>query len=280
MHAYRPGQGAARSRVLYLFRSPPLSQIGRKPLDAEVREALEHTHPDLTFDWVGLLREPMPPPRPDPRERSGRQRPAARSAGRPSSGPSGSPSGSKDRRDAAPAPAPAAMSVVIEDDTTLGRVVGGAEAARLRARFAELNQRISRRARTPEDRDRLLEAAGRQNPDDWGDEAAIRANLAGVDARWDAITAELPRRRRGRRGGKSREDGNGGAPDPDQDRAADVIIGERDGHDDHATTDLHDQPLAPLAVADVAGSSGNGDDERPAGPAADDDPETDLRQPG
>jgi hypothetical protein len=266
MHAYRPGQGTARSRVLYMFRSPALVQIGRKPLDAEVREALEHTHPDLTFDWIGLLREPMPPPRPDPRERAGRQRPQGRRE--------------KPSRDQASQPPPVAMAVVIEDDSTLGRVVGGAEAARLRAKYAELNQRISRRARTPEERDRLLEASARVNPDDWSDEAAIRANLTDVETRWEAITGELPRRRRGRRGGKSRES--------DQVASGDVIIGEhdnpiQDAQDDDeqdSHTDQSDSSTALAAVASARGDGGDGDDQRPAGPTeagSDDAPETDVR---
>ena len=57
MHAYRNAQGNQRGRVLYLFRSPAGLKLGRQPLDNEVREALEHTHPDLTFDWNALGRE-------------------------------------------------------------------------------------------------------------------------------------------------------------------------------------------------------------------------------
>ena len=60
MHSYRPGQGqsAGRTRLLYLFRTPSNRKVGRALLDPEVMEALEHTHPDLTFDWSGLPRLP------------------------------------------------------------------------------------------------------------------------------------------------------------------------------------------------------------------------------
>jgi hypothetical protein len=266
MHGYRAGQNAARARVLYMFRSPPNLQIGRKSMDAEVREALEHTHPDLTFDWEGLLREPMPPPRPDPRERGPRQRSQGRKE--------------KPGRDNAPAAPPA--QVVIDDQTLLGRTVGGAEAARLRARHTELSHRIARRARTPEERDRLGEAAQRLNPDSWSDETAIRAGILDIDARFDALAAELPRRRRGRRGGKAREDA------PGQEAAGDVIIEQRDEE-----ADQREFPDAPLAVdvPDVpSGSDPGGDPERAASAAPDaatdtakdssadagTDPETDL----
>jgi hypothetical protein len=257
MHGYRPGHGAARARVLYLFRSPPNLQIGRKSLDAEVREALEHTHPDLTFDWVGLLREPMPPARPDPRERGPRQRAQARKE--------------RDRspRDTGSAKPRSAPEVVFDDESLLGRTLGGAEAARLRGRYAELNNRIVRRARTPEDRDRLLEAAVGLNPDSWTDEAAIRGSIVGIDARFEAVAGELPRRRRGRRGGRSREEG-----DPDQPAPGSVIIGRNESHEDHAEAAQDD------ALADRATTVDSGDAERPAAPTADGgsgDPETDVR---
>ena len=266
MHGYRAGQGAARARVLYLFRSPPNVQIGRKSMDAEVREALEHTHPDLTFDWEGLLREPMPPPRTDPRERGPRQRSQA-SQGRKE----------KPARETVP-PAPPAP-VVIDDETLLGRTLGGAEAARLRGRHAELSHRIARRARTPEERERLSEAAQPLNPDSWADEAAIRAGIVDMEARCDALAAELPRRRRGRRGGKARDDA------PDREASGDVIIVQRDELDED-TTESPDAALAG-AGADAASGAGAGlDNERAAGPApesAEDTPadagppETDVR---
>jgi hypothetical protein len=261
MHGYRAGQGVARARVLYLFRSPPNVQIGRKSMDAEVREALEHTHPDLTFDWEGLLREPMPPPRPDPRERGPRQRSQGRKE--------------KPARETAAVAPPAA--VVIDDQTLLGRTVGGAEAARLRARYAELSHRIARRSRTPEERERLGEAAQRLNPDSWTDEAAIRAGIADIDARYDALAAELPRRRRGRRGGKTRDDAGapdgGGAEAPDHEAAGDVIIGQRD----EALTET-DAPPGDAARAgdddDRAAAAAAAEADAPADTGS--DPETDL----
>ena len=57
VHAYVPPWRRwrpQRPRLLYLFRSPANLRVGRTPLDAEVMEALEHTHPDLSFDWAAL----------------------------------------------------------------------------------------------------------------------------------------------------------------------------------------------------------------------------------
>src|SRR5580693_2049648 len=93
MHAYRPGQGPQRARVLYLFRTPAHVKIGRRALEPEVMEALEHTHPDLSFDWTNLPSErPIEPSDPRERERDQRRsRPHPRGAEAPASRPAPAP---------------------------------------------------------------------------------------------------------------------------------------------------------------------------------------------
>ena len=108
MHAYRPPSGPQRVRVLYLFRTPAHLKVGRQPLDEEVIEALEHTHPDISFDWTALRKEPAEvrterPERVERWERNARHR-ERRGADRPQ------------------APRPPAEPAVIEDTTILGRV--------------------------------------------------------------------------------------------------------------------------------------------------------------
>jgi hypothetical protein len=186
LHAYRGKQGPPRTRVLYLFRSPSHAKVGRRPLEAEVMEALEHTHPDLTFDWSALPREAVDPSKFDRRDREDR---------------SSYRSGRASVRPAVPAvPVP----VIIEDDSALGKLLGAQEALRLRSRYGELVQRITRRARTPEERDRLMERAARLNPDDWPDETLSRSAARTFDDDCESVAAELPQRRRGRRGGRQR----------------------------------------------------------------------------
>jgi hypothetical protein len=187
MHGYRPVQGPPKSRVLYLFRSPSHIKIGREALDEEAREALEHTHPDLSFDWIALGRE-----RDAMRAHQMRDRDADRERHRPSPGRSQQP-GERPRQP---------VKVVIEDHSTLGKTVGAERAATLRTQYAELVQRIQRRSRTPEERDRLLDSAHRLNPDDWIDAAAIPGLSASFEADRQAMLAEIPGRRRGRRGGR------------------------------------------------------------------------------
>jgi hypothetical protein len=230
MHAYRPTQGPQRTRVLYLFRSPSQIKVGRRPLDTEVVEALEHTHPDLSFDWTALVREGVTE-RPEARGRGDRD--ARRGQQRPRVGPK--------------------PPIAIDDQSILGRVVGGAEAARLRRTYSELLERISRRSRTPEDRDRLTERAQRLNPDEWPDEGAARAGLSTLAADWEALGAELPQRRRGRRGGRGRTGESGSGPSA-ADPSGIMAEGEEiDGDSNH--------DVAGAALPDSAPDDG-GDDGR------------------
>jgi hypothetical protein len=229
MHAYRPTTGAQHGRVLYLFRSPTNVHLGRRALDAEVMEALEHTHPDLNFDWTTLLRDPAL--RSSVPEESSRP-PMRRQQPRPAT------------------PPPAPMPVIVEDHTTLGRAFGVERAAALRAQYADLLQRIARRARTPEDRDRLTEQATRLNPEGWADEAAALAGAATAETEWQVIAAELPRRRRGRRGGRHAHDNraraasggpaaaaDSGVSSPDVAEASGIMIDS--GEEDDAGAEFH-----------------------------------------
>jgi len=251
MHAYRPASGPQRVRVLYVFRTPAHLKVGRQALDEEVIEALEHTHPDISFDWTALRKEPAEvrterPERVERWERNARHR-ERRGSDRP------------------PVPRAPAAPPVIEDTTILGTVLGASEAARLRQRYQEIGQRIARRARTPEDRDRLNTSLQRLNPDDWSDEASVRAGVSTLAADWDAITAELPGRRRGRRGGRGRSDGPSQAPGASSDPSGIMNEeGDADAHDEaRETSDSRRHADEPRND----GPDGTGPDEG-AGPAA------------
>src|SRR6187397_3529582 len=128
MHAGRPGSGISRPRVLYLFRSPGNLRVGRRALDGEVREALEHTHPDLSFDWISLERETVVTRQEPPAARQQRQ------AKPRSQGAQGQPP---------PQPPPSPVPPPAEDFSLLGRTLGAQTAARIRARFSEISQRIA-----------------------------------------------------------------------------------------------------------------------------------------
>jgi hypothetical protein len=272
MHSFRPGAGQAngRTRLLYMFRTPSNRKVGRNLLDPEVMEALEHTHPDLTFDWISLLRTPaLTAPDPD-RERSDRDRERDRDRGRQRRDERRErQSDARKERDTAPA-AQAASAVILEDDSVLGRTVGAAEAARLRAAFSELTQRIVRRSRTPEERDRLSERAARLNPDEWADETAIKDGASQFGAELEAIRQELPRRRRGRRGGRSRD--REGAPSTSGGSSTGPE-GESSAQYDGETLDAADgEPSEILrgGPSDIIDDENEHQTEREASPGADD----------
>jgi hypothetical protein len=248
MHQYRPAQGPQRTRVLYLFRSPAHVKIGRQPLDEEIREALEHTHPDVSFDWTTLSRESSVVRSEEPRERE---------------------RGPRAARPPRPVSPPPAAPAIAEDRSLLGRVAGAERAAKLRAAYLDLLQRIGRRSRTPEERDRLTERMQRLNPDEWPDEAAARAQLDTVQAEWAAIAAELPARRRGRRGGRHRDRAESTAdvtPEADADRAeAGIMTVEVQGEleTDQGTTGPGDQGTRGMDALrpDRAAADGRSDDD-------------------
>jgi hypothetical protein len=243
MHVYHPaGGGPQRPRVLYVFRSPANLKVGRTALDAEVMEALEHTHPDLSFDWASLTRDSAATRVDHTAERPVR-RPAPRGE-RP------------DRR-----PPPPAAPLATPDGSVLGRALGAAEAARLRQRYSALLQRIARRARTPDERARLIDRAARLNPDEWPDEATVRAQAPGVEAGWNAIHVELPSRRRGRRGG--RRDGQ---------PASGIMTGEPPGTGEAADDD-DETTLGGGAGGGLGRAVGTAGAAGEAGPAADSGPE-------
>jgi hypothetical protein len=257
VHGYRSAPGAGgETRVLYLFRSPAHVKVGRRAFDEEAREALEHTHPDLTFDWTALGREPFPHHFED-RDRSG-------------------PNGRRGSGTRAQVPRPVRTP---EDQTPLGRVLGASEAARLRGRYSDLLRRIERRAPTPEDRDRLTGRVQRLNPDDWTDEAAVRSGVQTIEATWDAVRRELPSRRRGRRSGdrqppQATQERHGAAAlagdEPEAGRPSAIIdpgTGEADAREDDREGARADR-----------GASAVGDGD-PVGPGTDDDPAGD-RFPG
>jgi hypothetical protein len=121
------------------------------------------------------------------------------------------------------------VPVVLDDQSMLGRALGAERAAQLRVQYGDLLQRIARRSRTPEDRDRLTQRAQRLNPDDWPDETEIRAHVDSIQAEWEALSAELPSRRRGRRGGRRRDRPEEDAPDGAASSAAADEVSDEDG---------------------------------------------------
>ena len=256
-HTFRRG-GKPQLRVLYWFRTPPDVTVGRLALDPVAIRAIEENNPDLKFDWDKILKLKPPPPPPDydrdgrARRRRGRAAPAPPA---PDSIAAPAPVVSIDStadasgpESAVEAPAPALMAW---DDPDPGHepveatqsgpthvVLGLTDEqglARLRARHAEIQARISERVREPARLEDLRAQAALLDPDAWRTVDEARERLASLDEATRAIRKVLGRRRRTRRGGARRgrrREGHGG----------EVSVAH---HSDRADAPTHSSPTEP-----------------------------------
>ena len=236
-HTFRRG-GQPQLRVLYWFRTPPDVRVGRLALDPPAIRAIEESNPDLKFEWNKILKVKLPPPPPDygPDGRDGRRgrrrgsdsdaaRGRAASSAPAATGPvaadaSAPPVESDAERDSpelasvTPEPAVGWRQADAGDDpvdpTESGRahvVLGLTDEqglARLRARHAELQARISERVRDAAKLEDLRAQAALLDPDAWRTVDEARDRLASLDEATAAIRKALGRRRRARRGGAQR----------------------------------------------------------------------------
>jgi hypothetical protein len=246
VHAVRR-QGRSRQRVLYWFRTPPDVKVGRPALDEEAIRWIEEHNPDIEFNWQKIL-EAKPEPAPvEARNRRSRRdgrdrpkRPPEKTPGVPeiTSGegaleqpealeemdameePStGEEQGTVDVPEEELVEAieqlthPDAEEKIEAPLTAVEQVIGREQLIRLRARFAELQARITERGGDAERVAALRLAAEPLNPDTWVTEEEARAGLEKFEPKIrDLRTALGLRRRRRSRRGRGRRGGGGPAP--------------------------------------------------------------------
>ena len=222
LHTFR-SRGGARPRILYWFRTAPNVKVGRLPLDEKAIRAVEESNPDLSFDWSKMLKvRPAAKPREIPGgKRVPKRRRRAAEGGEP-------------ERTAVPAAVPAVepesdigealpAEMIPEGIAALSEAEGGQPGeqaepewqhpvvalmgddtlARLRARYAEIQARITEKRSDPETRDGLRARAEALNPDGWSTvEEAVRG-IETFEADAEALKGVLGRRRpRSRRGSR------------------------------------------------------------------------------
>ena len=92
--------------------------------------------------------------------------------------------------------------------------LGTEQLTRIRARFAELQARITERGGDLERIEALRAQAESLNPDSWVTEEEVRQGIEAFEPKIRDLRAALGlrRRRRSRRGGRRRRSGGGGAP--------------------------------------------------------------------
>jgi hypothetical protein len=118
--------------------------------------------------------------------------------------------------------------------------------ARLRARHAEIQARISDKVRDPAKMEELRAQAALLDPDAWSTLEEARERLASLDAATDAIRKVLGRRRRtrrrgARRRGPPRAEGAEGTVSPEG-GADDVPDGGEDAETSASSVDLVSDP--------------------------------------
>ena len=242
VHAFRR-QGRSAQRILYWFRTPPDVKVGRPALDEEAIRWIEEHNPDIEFNWQKIL-EAKPAPAPAPDET--RNRRTRRDKGdRPKPPPRKTPTDLEPSRMEGALEHPESPENVDEQDgaveepeeqlaeaieqlthpdaeekieppvTAVEHAIGREPLVRLRARYAELQARITERGGDAERIAVLRAAAEPLNPDTWVTEEEARKGIEEFEPKIrDLRTAlGLRRRRRSRRGrGRSPKRPETGAP--------------------------------------------------------------------
>ena len=184
MHWFREGS-RQRSRILYVFRTPPGVRVGRDALDPQIIREIQEKYPDIEFDWRALREnqqviETSPDlRRPRASGRSGRAEPAEGRGKRRKEEDAEKPAA--DRIKAEPVhvpPSPVreprpklAIPSAIEGTTREDRFVF------LLNWYLHLRERVPHRTHDPIRREALLGLVERLNPEAWVGEEAVVAGL-------------------------------------------------------------------------------------------------------
>lgn len=178
--------GRQRSKILYAFRSPSGTRVGRDALDTGLMRQLELQNPGIAFDWKAVLAErQVIEPSPELRRRrpkKGDEPKAAAAAPPPVAAPKAEP--------AAPQPPPRPMiPAAIEGLTPDDRV------AFLQHWYPLVRERVDRRAADPDRHAALLSLVERMNPDGWPPEE-VEHKLQQAGEALERLSHVFARRRR------------------------------------------------------------------------------------
>ncbi|MBM3777004.1 MAG: hypothetical protein FJW23_02035 [Acidimicrobiia bacterium] len=178
-----------RSRVLYVFRSPPGLRVGRQVLEGDVRREIETAHPEIAFDWRAVFADRQVIETRDVR-RPRRRREA--DSDEPAAAPAPAP-------DAADSPAPASAGA--QGSGVPAAIEGATDDERLawlRGWYPRLHARVTA-LHDPARREALTALAERLNPDGWAQEVDLATHLHEAGVALERLSRVLTRRRQRRR---------------------------------------------------------------------------------
>jgi len=198
MHWFQDN-GRQRSRILYAFRSPSGTRVGRDALDPGLMRQLELQNPGIPFDWKAVLGdkqviEPSPELR-RRRPKKGEEPKAAVAAPPPPVAKAAPPPAAQPPRPLIPA--------ALEGLTPEDRV------AFLEHWYPIVRERVDRRASDPDRRTALLSLAERMNPAGWAPEE-LETKLQQAGEALERLSHVFARRRRRAR----RKPGDDGSAPP------------------------------------------------------------------
>jgi hypothetical protein len=191
MHWFREGS-RQRSRILYVFRTPPGVRVGREALDADTVRELEAQHPAIEWDWNALVEnqqmvETSAEPRRTKKRRRADDQDSAKAAVEQGQSESGRP---PDPGPRPPRPARPAIPSAIEGETP------DEQMAFLARWHEEIRARIQHRTSDPARLEALFALAERLNPAAWTDADQITNGLQQAGEALERLSHVFSKRRR------------------------------------------------------------------------------------
>jgi hypothetical protein len=201
MHWFREGN-RQRSKILYVFRTPPGVRVGRDAIDPAIVREIEAQHPEIEFDWRALRenqqvidttpeqRRPRRP-RKEEKEKPAAEKPAATHAKAEPGAAAGRP--------AAETATPPRLVIpsAIEGTTREDQLVF------LLKWYLNLRERVPHRTQDPIRREALRALVERLNPEVWVGEEAMAAGLKDAAEALQRLSTLFARRRKRSRRAKA-----------------------------------------------------------------------------
>ena len=185
MHWFQDN-GRQRSRILYAFRSPSGTRVGRDAIDPGLMRQLELQNPGIPFDWKAVLGDKQViEPSPELR----RRRPKKGEESKPAAAPPPAPVAPKAEPPAAAQPPRPMIPAALEGLTAEDRV------AFLEHWYPIVRERVDRRASDPDRHSALLSLAERMNPAGWAPEE-LETKLQQAGEALERLSHVFARRRR------------------------------------------------------------------------------------
>jgi hypothetical protein len=176
VHWFRDGN-RQRSRIIYVFRTPPGVRVGREVLDPDVVREIEQSHPGIEFDWRALLEHRQVIEHAgEPRRQRGKKK--------------GTPAAAVPETVPSPPPPRVPVPEQIEGDTR------DLQLAFLARWYPELRDRVPQRTQDPIRRQTLMALVERLNAAGWETDEQVAAGLQSAAEALQRLARVFSKRRR------------------------------------------------------------------------------------